>query len=97
MYNAANNIKTFAVVALATTAISLGSCGGNTDDGAHTLVDSIHRCIAIGNYEHAYALMDSLNTRYPAARGGHGYPMAHSNHTCLVQGPDISVHKRRIR
>lgn len=65
MYNAANNIKTFAVVALATTAMSLGSCGGNTDDGAHTLVDSIHRCIAIGNYEHAYALMDSLNTRYP--------------------------------
>lgn len=45
--------------------LCLGSCGGNTDDGAHTLVDSIHRCIAIGNYEHAYALMDSLNTRYP--------------------------------
>ncbi len=65
MYNAANNIKALAVVAIATAAMTLGSCGGNTDNGAHVLVDSIHQCIAAGNYEQAYALMDTLNTRYP--------------------------------
>lgn len=65
MYNAANNIKTLALVALATTALTLGSCGGNADNGAHVLIDSIHQCIAAGKYEQAYALMDSLNVRYP--------------------------------
>ncbi len=65
MYNAVNNIKALAVVALATATVSLGSCSGNADNGAHVLVDSIHQCIAAGNYEQAYALMDSLNVRYP--------------------------------
>lgn len=65
MYNAVNNIKAIAVVALTTATMSLVSCGGNADNGAHVLVDSIHQCIAAGNYEHAYALMDSLNVRYP--------------------------------
>ena len=65
MYNAVNNVKAIALVALATATISLGSCSGNADNGAHVLVDSIHQYIAAGNYEQAYALMDSLNVRYP--------------------------------
>lgn len=65
MYNAANNFKTFAIVALTMVTFALGSCGGNADNGAHALVDSIRQSIAAGNYEHAFALMDTLNSRYP--------------------------------
>ncbi len=65
MYNAASNLKIIVMVALTTAALTLGSCGGNADNSAHDLIDSIHQCIAAGKYEQAYALMDTLNVRYP--------------------------------
>ena len=65
MYNAANKLKTLATTTLAAAALTLGSCGSGTDNGAHALADSIRQSIDSGHYTQAIALIDTLNARYP--------------------------------
>lgn len=61
MYNAVNKIVALVALSL----VFVCGCSKNADNGAHTLVDSIHKNIDEGKFEQAFALIDSLNVKYP--------------------------------
>lgn len=61
MYNAVNKIATLVALSL----VFVCGCSKKTDNGAHVLVDSINKNIDEGNFEQAFALIDSLNAKYP--------------------------------